>query len=217
MYIAAGLVLLELSGRLLNNDEVDPDKFKKILHKKAAQEGEAFLKVKIKGCKFHYYQSRQRCLANGKFMQSDQRAEFRELTTLLQTTEDRAEFDRTVPRIRQIAPGARDWLEWWINPIHAALIFPVFMPMPANIQKETPDTNNNAETINRVDQLTQRSNAALVVQLEEEFNVRQCGSVTCISLLHNLHHACLLHTHAYCASTHTYVVLQSTGDQLQQN
>ena len=40
---------------VLNNDEVDPAKFKKMLLEVAAEEGEIFIKAKLKGCIFHYH------------------------------------------------------------------------------------------------------------------------------------------------------------------
>lgn len=90
-------------------------------------------------------------------------------TNVLLDTTDRAEFDSAVSTIRRVAPGASSWLDWWINPIHAALIFPVHMTMPEDVRLTAPRTNNNAEAINRSEQRVQRSNATLVVQVEEEF------------------------------------------------
>jgi len=41
--------------------------------------------------------------------------------------------------------------------------------MPEDVRLTAPRTNNNAEAINRSEQRVQRSNATLVVQVEEEF------------------------------------------------
>ena len=104
-----------------------------------------------KGCVFHYRQSVQRV---SQLISTDgkEQRDFAKVAKQL-LTDKAADFLENVNYLRRTFPKSKTWLEWWIKPAHARLVFESQMTMSAETQAVMPTTNNILEAFNRVFQL----------------------------------------------------------------
>ncbi len=101
----------------------------------------------LKGCQQHFRNAATRVKHFGGVIPPDQASDFSELTGLLYSTEDTNVFNDTVTEIRTRFPRTKPWLNWWLRPDHASMIFPSQRHMDPVIWDTLPDSTNAEEAM----------------------------------------------------------------------
>ncbi len=101
----------------------------------------------LKGCQQHFRNAATRVKRLGGVVPPDEVSDFTDLTTLLYTTEDMKVFNDTVAEIRTQFPRSKPWLNWWLRPDHASMIFPSQRRMNPLIWDVLPDSTNAEEAM----------------------------------------------------------------------
>lgn len=80
----------------------------------------------LQGCEFHYQSSVKNTAQNGNVIPANKISAFKEWCQQMLTVTSMDEFTVVERNIRAHFPKAAKWLKWWVNPLHAVLIFPAF-------------------------------------------------------------------------------------------
>ena len=107
----------------------------------------------LKGCQFHYKQSVKNTAHNGNVVPHFKAREFTAGCDAMLTAASMTEFEEATTSVLIAAPKAKTWLKWWLNPLHACLIFPSFRTHELNqdLRKflQLPTTSNMCESTHR--------------------------------------------------------------------
>jgi RecQ family ATP-dependent DNA helicase len=107
----------------------------------------------LKGCEFHWLQSVKNTSHNGSVVPHWQRKEFTDGCRAMLTAETMDAFEHATASVLSTAPKCKTWLRWWLNPLHACLIFPSFRTHMLNedLRKfhTLPTTTNLCESNHR--------------------------------------------------------------------
>jgi hypothetical protein len=90
---------------------------------------EALAKTYIKhlqGCEFHFLASVKNTARNGSIIPAVKLNEFKGYCTEMLTAQTMDGFNSAASKIRAHFPKATTWLKWWVNPLHAVLLFPAY-------------------------------------------------------------------------------------------
>ena len=80
----------------------------------------------LQGCEFHFAASVKNTAQNGNIIGAPRMHEFKQYCKELLEAATMESFNATAQKIRAHFPKATTWLKWWINPLHAVLLFPAF-------------------------------------------------------------------------------------------
>lgn len=83
--------------------------------------------VHLQGCEFHYQSSVKNAAQNGNIIPANKSLFFKECCNEMLKVQSMEEFKTVEIKIRGHFPKVVKWLKWWVNPLHAVLIFPAFM------------------------------------------------------------------------------------------
>ncbi|THU83040.1 hypothetical protein K435DRAFT_637661, partial [Dendrothele bispora CBS 962.96] len=83
----------------------------------------------IKGCEYHWQKSVTRVSRIGDCVSPETQSQFLGMCRQLQSTENMGVFDRVVGVMRKEWPKLKRWLDWWLAPDHASMIFPTHRTM----------------------------------------------------------------------------------------
>lgn len=98
------------------------------------------------GCEVHWQRSVLRLTKNGALVPRDQVASFKQLTREMHSDGTTSEsFDRIVADIRELFPAIVRWLDWWLQPWVAAMIFPAKSSVDPSLRKQVARTSNPVE------------------------------------------------------------------------
>ncbi|KAF5338688.1 hypothetical protein D9758_017577 [Tetrapyrgos nigripes] len=104
----------------------------------------------IKGCRYHFEKSVTHVARLSNHVPPDSRAEFEELCRQMVIAENSAVFDRVVKIMKETWPGLEAWLNWWLAPEHASMIFHSQQKMDSKLASKLPDTTNAEESVHSV-------------------------------------------------------------------
>lgn len=100
-----------------------------------------------KGCTTHFHRSDTRIRQDGSLIPPDQRDYFQEfINDFLSPDVTRLEFDGAVAEFRKMFPAVVNWLDWWLRPKIAGMIFPACRTMDSELADALPNTSNPVET-----------------------------------------------------------------------
>ncbi|EPQ53046.1 hypothetical protein GLOTRDRAFT_122355 [Gloeophyllum trabeum ATCC 11539] len=100
-----------------------------------------------KGCERHFLNSGSRMKKISAAIAPDKVETFdRCIHTMLSSSTTAVEFDDTVHELRETFPRITKWLDWWLRPSVAKMIFPVRRVMASELSSEMPATSNPVET-----------------------------------------------------------------------
>jgi hypothetical protein len=107
----------------------------------------------LRGCEFHYKQSVKNTANNGNVVPHFKVRDFTAGCDAMLAATTMTEFEAATTSVLTAAPKARTWLKWWLNPLHACLIFPSFRTHELNQDLHEflrlPTTSNICESNHR--------------------------------------------------------------------
>ncbi|KAG2216101.1 hypothetical protein INT45_001363 [Circinella minor] len=103
----------------------------------------------LKGCYFHYQQSVEQISKNGAVVDHEWRDEFIDYTHLLYTAMTMTVFQNTANMILKEFPGVKNWINWWTQPMNAAMIFRSHKVLQPELQDYHIRTSNGTESFHR--------------------------------------------------------------------
>jgi hypothetical protein len=86
----------------------------------------------------------------GECVPSATQVHFKEMCRQLVDTENVAVFGRIVEMMRSEWPKLKGWLDWWLAPEHASMIFASQRTMDQALAAKLPATTNPEESIHAV-------------------------------------------------------------------
>ncbi|KAL4256927.1 hypothetical protein AB1N83_010648 [Pleurotus pulmonarius] len=103
------------------------------------------LKVQV-GCDVHFRNSVTRIKRNGSIIPANKAKDFQaHCETLISPSTNNDHFDQTVRDLQQGFPRARPWLNWWLRPTMASMIFPCKSAVARDLASRVPSTSNPVE------------------------------------------------------------------------
>ncbi|TFK34948.1 hypothetical protein BDQ12DRAFT_612575, partial [Crucibulum laeve] len=112
------------------------------------------------GCEIHFTRSLRRIK---KLTPSDQVERLEDnVSILLGRSTTLIEFDGAIGQIRKYFPGFKGWLDWWLRPKIASMIFPVVSLIDPNIAKQVPSSSNAAENAHSILQHSSQTDQELI-------------------------------------------------------
>ena len=98
------------------------------------------------GCSFHFWQSATRLKANGTLIPQESTGIFDGiLHTLVSPNISSDDFSQNVKALRSKFPRIDGWLNWWLRPNFASMIFPACSTVDPRVLMQVPSTSNPAE------------------------------------------------------------------------
>ena len=101
----------------------------------------------LRGCKEHFRAGVTRISRIGGVIPVEQRGSFVEQAVGLLSCPTDAEFRQQARQIIQDFPKTASWLEWWLRPAHASILFESQRVMDIAIWDSIPDTTNAEEAM----------------------------------------------------------------------
>jgi hypothetical protein len=100
----------------------------------------------VLGCGVHFWRSATRIKKNGVLVPPLQSERFNNLLyRLISSNTSSDEFDDAVATLRSDFPRIKGWLDWWLHPKFASMIFPARSVVDPNHAQSVPSTSNPAE------------------------------------------------------------------------
>ncbi|KAI0309499.1 hypothetical protein OF83DRAFT_1288583 [Amylostereum chailletii] len=100
----------------------------------------------VRGCDIHFRRSSNRLRKNGALVPPPQADTFDGLlNTMLSSSVDIAQFQDAAHQLHETFPRIRGWLQWWLRPNIAAMIFPSVMSVDPVNREQVPSTTNPIE------------------------------------------------------------------------
>lgn len=100
----------------------------------------------LKGCKYHYSKAVTRLAKNSSVVTPGEKSDFCKKCTSLVYSE-LSEFTQTVTDIRSRWPRSETWLNWWLIPENAQMIFQCMQKMTPHLAAQLPQTSNPEEAM----------------------------------------------------------------------
>ncbi|KAK0234340.1 hypothetical protein IW262DRAFT_1452899 [Armillaria fumosa] len=101
----------------------------------------------LKGCQQYFCNAATRVKRLGGVVPPDKASDFMNLMALLYSTQDITVFNNIVAEIRTQFPRLKPWLNWWLCPDHASMIFPSQRRMEPLVWDVLPDSTNAEEAM----------------------------------------------------------------------
>ncbi|KAJ3517112.1 hypothetical protein NMY22_g14036 [Coprinellus aureogranulatus] len=115
-----------------------------------AAERAAFRKVAegaLLGCSVHFKRSALRIKKQGHLVEPVHAPEFdRFIYKAISEDLTKAEFDILVQGVREMFPKIKNWLDWWVRPAIASMIFPACSVVDRALAARVPGTTNPVES-----------------------------------------------------------------------
>lgn len=132
--------------------------------------GKKIAQKNIRGCLFHWRQSVVRIADNGWVVHPALRSNFINLTDKLLKC-DANDFVETVMQLESQFERCSAWIRWWIQPSVGSTIFNAMRIMDQIVAKHSASTNNNAESMNRLEQRgSGKTSPPVVIALRESYD-----------------------------------------------
>lgn len=98
------------------------------------------------GCQVHWKRSVLRIRGTTAHVSKEKRAIFDRLTrTMLDERTTPEEFSKTTDELLAIFPSIKGWINWWLMPVVAAMIFPACQSGEKRTRDQVPKTTNPVE------------------------------------------------------------------------
>ncbi|KIK50276.1 hypothetical protein GYMLUDRAFT_131872, partial [Collybiopsis luxurians FD-317 M1] len=98
------------------------------------------------GCQVHFYHSGKRLAQNGVLVPSTHREQFMHFLHIMVAKSTSADqWTSIVDSIRASFPQIEGWLEWWLQPAIASMIFPAVSNVDPGLAHQVPSTTNPIE------------------------------------------------------------------------
>lgn len=101
----------------------------------------------LRGCKEHFRSGVTRISRIGGVIPVEQRGSFVQQAIGLLSSPTTADFHQQARQIIQEFPKTAGWLEWWLRPAHASILFESQRVMDIAIWDSIPDTTNAEEAM----------------------------------------------------------------------
>lgn len=122
------------------------------------------------GCKIHWQRSIIRLTRNGALVPRSLVSSFEHLTRVLSSDDTSLEaFDQAVIELREGFPAVARWLDWWLQPWVASMIFPAKSSVDPSLRDHIPRTSNPVEAKHSVLHRASGTDKALIPGLEGIF------------------------------------------------
>lgn len=132
--------MIEGFGPLWNTLTLDAQAEQRDQYRKQATEFQ-------KGCEVHFYRSQIRIEGDTTVVPAEKHVMFRAtVDRLLSPGATMDSFNAAVADLRAEFPGVKNWIDWWLHPKIAAMIFPACRTMDPELASQLPDTSNPIET-----------------------------------------------------------------------
>ncbi|KAG8930848.1 hypothetical protein FRC01_002192 [Tulasnella sp. 417] len=96
----------------------------------------------VQGCHMHWSQSKLRIV---RILPEKQRVAFYRHVTQMEETTSRTTFTNASTSLLKEVPDIKGWIDWWLVPEHASMIFPAVRKMSSEDRNKLPTTSNAAE------------------------------------------------------------------------
>ncbi|KAI8137713.1 hypothetical protein BJV82DRAFT_674521 [Fennellomyces sp. T-0311] len=103
----------------------------------------------LKGCYYHWRNSIEKLRKVEKAIPAEKVTAFLECTDTMYQTLQPAIFDAVTQALREQFPKAEDWLNWWLQPEVASMIFKARTEMHDDLVEHTTRTTNGIEAFHR--------------------------------------------------------------------
>ncbi len=98
------------------------------------------------GCQVHFFRSGTRLKQNGALIPRDLRGHFDDLLHIMVSSSTTLDvFRATVKEIEERFSMIGGWLEWWLRPSIASMIFPICRKVDPEVAKKVPSSSNPIE------------------------------------------------------------------------
>lgn len=146
------------------------------------------------GCDVHWKRSVLQVQNKSSLIPAQYKPAFSRLTrSFIDPNTTSTEFPIVEAEFRRLFPSAEGWLEWWLRPAIAQMIFPAFYSGDASIRSQVPKTSNAVEARHSLLHRSSGSDHDIlsgiegivlhVEELESRYNaIRSTSSSTCLSL-----------------------------------
>lgn len=99
-----------------------------------------------RGCVTHFQRSGTRLKSNNALVPVELVKTFDTLTRIMLSEDTTpSQFDNAVRQLRMHFPRIHGWLEWWLKPTVASMIFPAKTVLDPSVMAEVPNTSNPIE------------------------------------------------------------------------
>lgn len=98
------------------------------------------------GCYVHWQRSIIRLRQNATLIPRSSLRRFNEIVHLMESDETTSDtFDHLISELRETFPRIYSWIDWWIHPWAASMIFPAKSKVPLSLREQVPRTSNPIE------------------------------------------------------------------------
>ncbi|KAJ3820274.1 hypothetical protein EV361DRAFT_874259, partial [Lentinula raphanica] len=100
------------------------------------------------GCQVHFFRSAKRLKQNGNLIPKDLQGQFDEILYTMTSSSSSftlENFNKAVETLQELFPQIHGWLEWWLRPRIASMIFPVYQTLDPETAQKVPHTSNPIE------------------------------------------------------------------------
>ncbi|KAJ7048915.1 hypothetical protein C8F01DRAFT_1379362 [Mycena amicta] len=101
----------------------------------------------LKGCRQHFATQVNRMSKLAGAVDPDKRREFRHFTDQMLGAKTMDDLNLIVAQFKRAFPHARAWIEWWMRPAHAVMLFDCARVMYPALWKSLPATTNAEEAM----------------------------------------------------------------------
>lgn len=102
----------------------------------------------LKGCRQHFDNQITRVARISRIVGPERQSTFRKFARELLRQRTMKELRACAAVFIQEFPGAKPWVEWWMRPGHASMLFLVASGMSLKLWESLPATTNSAESMN---------------------------------------------------------------------
>ncbi|KAF6749824.1 hypothetical protein DFP72DRAFT_818408 [Ephemerocybe angulata] len=138
-YAETVLGIMRNQGRLYQLDQtaVDAQRTALISEAEAAQ----------LGCVIHFERSVKRLCQTHALVDPSDEPQFRALLQALRSKDpdEMKDFDHNASNLRKDFPEVASWIDWWLQPAIASMIFPARSSVPEDTRNQVPATSNAVE------------------------------------------------------------------------
>ncbi|THU97223.1 hypothetical protein K435DRAFT_663121, partial [Dendrothele bispora CBS 962.96] len=114
---------------------------------RSAEELRKAAQALLKGCEYHYHKSVTRVSRLGSIVPPETKRQFHKMCYSLVTLKSVDDFNQTVADLKEQWPKIVRWLEWWLIPEHACMIFASLRTMSPEDAAKLPSTTNAEEAM----------------------------------------------------------------------
>ncbi|KAJ7208420.1 hypothetical protein B0H12DRAFT_1034287, partial [Mycena haematopus] len=101
----------------------------------------------LKGCRQHFDNQITRVARISRIVGPERKSQFRKLAEELLRQKTMKDLRAKAAALIRQFPGAKGWVEWWMRPSHASMLFAVASSMSRQLRNSLPSTTNSGESM----------------------------------------------------------------------